>query len=185
MQCLIRHERDILCYEYSVRKGKDTWTGDRWGIYTEDWEKWLDWGKGDLPQPGGPSRINVCWESLQGCSSPAPMRMCEEKWRHYERVLWGKPLHSKHWTRIERWRNFTHQTKKPNHKKHFKRSIPKGRMPIECGKCGAETFGDTNHALPAVLCWPLNFSHLPHLHEWQFFLLLFNLIFYFLPLLGA
>lgn len=59
-------------------------------------------------------------------------------------------------------------------------------MPIECGKYGAETFGDTNHALPAVLCWPLNFSHLPHLRGWQcFFLLLFNFIFYFLPLLGA
>lgn len=136
-----------------------------------------------------PHRINVCWESLRGCSSPAPMPMCQEKWRHYERVLWGKPLHNKHWTRVERWkkiRNFTQQTKKPNHKKHFKRSIPKGRMPIECGKCGAETFGDTNHALPAVLCWLWTSHTCPiYVDGKVYFLLLFNLIFYFLPLLGA
>lgn len=64
--------------------------------------------------------------------------------------------------------------------KHFKRSIPKGRMPNECGKCGAEAFGDTNQALPAVFHWSLNFPHLPHSRGWQGFYYYYYLFLFFI-----
>lgn len=93
--------------------------------------------------------------------------------------LWHPPPHAYMWRKVEallkgsvgrgislhildldrkmkKIRNKTQQTKKPNHRKQFKRSIPEGRMPNECGQCGEVTFETlTTPFLPS-------FPHLLH-----------------------